>query len=201
MKLITRTRNYATVVYPESVNPDWLDILKDHKIPCFVSPIHDKDINPDNTPKKPHYHVLMMFENVKTVNQAQSIIDDIGGVGCETVNSIRSYARYLCHLDNPDKVQYDPETVISICGVDYRSIIGLASDKYKAISEMCQFCDQYDINSYYLLAKYAMLHRQDWYRVLCDNGTLFMREYLKSRMWSNDNDLKHIIDENGELIV
>lgn len=201
MNSISKTRNYATVVYPESVNSNWLDILKDYKIQCLISPLHDKDINPGGEPKKAHYHVLIMFEGPKAPKQAEEIINAIGGVGCEIVNALRSYARYLCHLDNPEKYQYDPDGVLSIGGADYRTIIGLASDKYKAISEMCEFADKYDINSFYLISKYAMSHRQDWYRVLCDNGTMFVREYLKSRLWSNDNDLNHIVDENGEIIV
>ena len=52
-----RTRSYATVVYPESA-PDFLERLNDLKVPCFVSPLHDKDFNPTGEPKKPHYHVL-----------------------------------------------------------------------------------------------------------------------------------------------
>ena len=40
-----RTRSYATVVYPESA-PDFLERLNDLKVPCFVSPLHDKEINP-----------------------------------------------------------------------------------------------------------------------------------------------------------
>ena len=52
-----RSRSYATVVYPESA-PDFLERLNDLKVPCFVSPLHDKDINPTGEAKKPHYHVL-----------------------------------------------------------------------------------------------------------------------------------------------
>lgn len=201
MKPIARTRNYATIVYPESATDDWLDILKDLKIPAFVSPLHDNDLNPDDTPKKPHYHILLMFESLKTVDQAKEIIGKIGGVGCEVVNAIRGYARYLCHLDNPEKRQYDISNVISVCGIDYQTIIGLASDKYKAMSEMCDFCDQYNINSFYLLSKYARNQRQDWYRTLCDNGTMFMKEYLKSRQWSVNMGHENLIDENGEVII
>lgn len=186
--MASRTRNYACVVYPESAPIDWLDILQRHFVPCFVSPLHDKDINPTGEPKKAHYHVLIMFEGVKTIEQARSIFDSIGGVGCEVVNSIRGYARYLCHLDNPDKAQYSVEDVHMLCGADYNNVIGLPTDKYKCIRDMMQFCHDNGIISYAVLLEYASINRFDWFRVLCDNGTLVIKEYLKSRAWTDSLD-------------
>ena len=97
-----RTRNFATVVYPESSILNWREVLQEQFVPCFISPLHDQDVNPTGEAKKPHYHVLIMFDSVKTVEQARDIFLKIGGVGCEIVNSLRGYARYLCHLDNPE---------------------------------------------------------------------------------------------------
>lgn len=200
-KSSVRTRNYATVVYPESAPGDWIQILEECFVPCFISPLHDKDVNPTGEPKKEHYHVLIMFDGVKTVEQAKTIFDQIGGVGCETVNSIRGYARYLCHLDNPEKHQYSQELVRNMCGADYIGIIGLAYDKYKALSEMEEFCERYNIFSYFILARYATVHRPDWSRILKDCGTLYMKEYLQSRKWSIDSGINEIIDQNtGEVI-
>ena len=52
-----RTRNFATVIYPESAPSDWKEILNQEFIPAFISPLHDRDTNPTGEPKKPHYHV------------------------------------------------------------------------------------------------------------------------------------------------
>lgn len=182
---VGRTRNYATVVYPESAPSDWQDILSNFFVPAFISPIHDRDVNPTGEVKKSHYHVMIMFEGVKTKDQAQSIFTAIGGVGCEVVNSVRGYARYLCHLDNPDKVQYLQEHVRSLSGADYPGTIGLVTDKYKAIGEMIDYCEEHDIVSYSDLLKYCRMERFDWFRVLCDNGTVVMKEYLKSKQWTS----------------
>lgn len=181
-----RTRNFATVVYPESAPENWQDILAEQFVPAFISPLHDKDINPTGEAKKPHYHVMIMFDSVKTREQAQSIFDLIKGVGCEVVQSVRGYARYLCHLDNPEKYQYEQSNVRSLCGADYVGTIGLVTDKYKAIGEMIDFCELNDIVSYSELLKYCRMERFDWFRVLCDNGTVVIREYLKSRKWTQD---------------
>lgn len=180
-----RTRNFATVVYPESAPDDWQDILSAQFIPAFISPLHDQDINPGGEPKKPHYHVVIMFDSVKTREQAQAVFTLIGGVGCEVVQSIRGYSRYLCHLDNPEKAQYKQEDVRSLSGADYIATIGLVLDKYKAIGEMIDYCELNDIVSYSELLIYCRNERFDWFRVLCDNGTVVIKEYLKSKSWTN----------------
>lgn len=196
----TRTRNFATVVYPESAPEDWKEILFTHCVPAFISPLHDKDINPTGEPKKPHYHVMLMFEGKKSVAQVEEIFSSINGVGCEVVKSVRGYARYLCHLDNPEKYQYDASEVTCLAS-DYLGTIGLAIDKYHAIGEMQDFCDRYNVVSFYALATYARAHRSDWHRILCDCGSVFMREYLQSRKWSVEQDYGKIIDpETGEII-
>lgn len=179
-----RTRNYATVVYPDSAPPEWQDMLAQQFIPAFISPLHDKDTNPTGEEKKAHYHVVIMYEGPKTKEQAQEVFKLINGVGCEKVNSLRGYARYLCHMDNPEKYQYPQEDVRCLCGADYSSTIGLPTDKYKAISEMIDFCEDNNIVSYSDLLMYCRSEHFDWFRVLCDNGTVVVREYLKSRLWT-----------------
>lgn len=176
-----RTRNYATVVYPESAPEGWQNTLAEQCIPSFISPLHDKDLNPTGEEKKPHYHVMIMFESVKTREQAMEIFDLIGGVGCEVVNSIRGYARYLCHLDNPDKAQYNTENVRALAGADYVSIIGLVTDKYKALGEMLDYCDENEVHNIGDLIMYCRQERFDWFRVLCDSGIYILKEYMKSR--------------------
>lgn len=52
-----RTRNWATVVYPESAPDDWIMKLQEQCVPALISLLHDKDINADGTRKKEHYHV------------------------------------------------------------------------------------------------------------------------------------------------
>lgn len=196
-----RTRNYGTVVYPESAPQDWMNILGEYCIPCFVSPLHDKDVDPGKQPKKPHYHVMLMFDGVKTVDQAKEIFDSIGGVGCEIVQSVRGYARYLCHLDNPEKYQYSLDDVHCFGGADYPATIGLPTDKYKAIGEMIDFCEDNDITSYADLLQWCRFNRMDWFRVLCDSGTFVMREYLKSKRWcdrSMDSSERFAMEDQDE---
>lgn len=190
-----RTRNFATVVYPESAPEDWLNILGEQKVAAFVSPFHNLDINPTGEVKKEHYHVMVMFEGKKSTEQVLELFEQIGGVGCEQVQSIRSYARYLCHLDNPDKTQYSPDDVKQFGGAVYLEIIGLASDKYKAIGEMIDYCEEHDIYSYSVFLRLCKFYHYDWFRVLCDSGTIVMKEYLKSRRWTSEEEYQRHLTE------
>lgn len=185
-----RYRNFASVVYPDSAPENWQEILAEHFVPAFISPLHDLDTNPDGEIKKPHWHVMLVFDGKKSTDQAQEVFSSISGVGCEVVQSIRGYARYLCHLDNPEKHQYPPEAVRALCGADYVSVIGLVIDKYKAIREMIEFVRANNIYSYSELLDYCSQERFDWFRVLCDNGTVVIKEYLKSRSWTISNQTR-----------
>lgn len=178
-----RFRNFATVVYPESAPEDWKRIIADQLVPCFISPLHDQDENPDGEHKKPHYHVLLMFDGVKTVEQAKELFDLIGGVGCEICKSLRGYARYLCHLDNPDKHQYDVADVVQYGGADFADVIGLPIDRYVAIGEMVDFVIEHQIKSYAELLVFSRQNNQSWFRILCDSGTVVMKEFIKSNCW------------------
>lgn len=197
-----RARNFATVVYPESAPSNWQQILAEQFIPAFISPLHDKDENPTGEAKKPHYHVIIMFEGKKSEEQVREIFALIGGVGCEVVKSIRGYARYLCHLDNPEKAQYSADEVRQLCGADYAGTIGLAIDKYKAIDEIMDFIDLNGITSYRNLLQYCRKERRDWFRVLCDNGTYVVLEYLKSAQWTQEKKemiFRNVDPDTGEV--
>lgn len=200
-KAAQRTRSYATIVYPDSAPADWMEKLEELHVPCLISPLHDKDINPDGTPKKPHFHVLLLFESVKSLQQVKEMLKKVKSVGCEKVNSVRGYTRYLCHLDNPEKHQYNPTGVQSLSGADYQSIVELASDRRETSREIISFCREYGIISFSSLIEYADAYREDWLVYLSKSGWL-VKEYLKSKAWSIEHgvdvDIKKMLDERME---
>lgn len=182
-----RYRNWATILYPESAANNWEEVLANLKTPVCVSPLHDQDINPGGEKKKPHYHILITFEGKKSREQIQEITDRIGSVGQESVQSIRGYARYLCHKDNPEKYPYNENEIRCYGGFDYSGTCGLPTDRYKAFSEMQEFIKLNNIRSFATLADYASEYRHDWYRILCDSGTIYIQAYIKSYHWENKN--------------
>ena len=181
-----RTRNYAYIFYPESAPENWRDRLSELGVPCIVSPLHDKDKNPDGSPKEEHYHAMFMFSGVKTYQQVLNVVGWLNGVAhVEPVNDTRSMARYFCHLDNPSKAQYSTDDVLCFGGADYLELIASASDKYRAIAEMEEFCDEQGIDSYRDLCRYARKERPDWHRLLCTCCSVHMTAYLKSASWTD----------------
>lgn len=175
-----RYRDFATVVYPESAPDDWMDKLESFKIQALISPLHDKDLNPTGEPKKPHYHVQIMFEGAKSKDQAIELFKHIGGVGCEIVNSKRGMARYLTHLDNPEKYRYSEDDVKILGGADYWDIINLPSDKYALIGDILDFVIENRVSNIIDLFRYVRdMNLYDWYRVVVDNTFLFS-QYCKA---------------------
>lgn len=178
-----RYRNFATIVYPESAPSDWQEILSSYHVPAFVSPLHDKDTMPDGSLKKAHYHVMMMYDGVKTRDQVDEVIHSFGGVGIEVVGSITGYARYLCHLDELTKVHYPIEQVVAFAGADYYHISSLAVDRYKALDEMCDYVVVNHIVSFTEFTNYCRVHKFEWFRLLVDNSTYFMDKFISRNTW------------------
>lgn len=196
-----RTRNFATIIYPESAPEDWIDILRDKHFPFLVSPLHDKDMTRAGEPKKPHYHVQFFFEGPKSQKQVEKIVEEIHGVGVEWLESPSGYARYLCHLDDYDKAQYRMEDVRAYGGIDYLEKIDRISDKFNGIAEIQDFCSYYNIHSFSLLCDYARKNNKAWYRALTTSCAVYFREYLKSKRWSDENNIRGIVDPiSGEII-
>lgn len=188
-----RYRDFATEIYPESALSGWMDKLKDMHIPCFISPLHDKDVNPDGEPKKPHYHIMMMHTSVKTREQAIEAFKEIEGVGCEVINSRRGYARYLIHKDNPEKYQYDEKDVISLSGADYYETISLVSDKYAVLNDVIMFIKDNNIDNVLDLYNYAVENDcLDWKRIIQDKS--FVVNMFCNANYQRNKDIKKALN-------
>mgnify|MGYP001078521966 CR=1 FL=1 len=189
-----RSRNFASIIYPDSSPPDFIDRIGDLHLKAFLSPLHDRD------DKKPHFHLLLMYDGKKSSDQVKVDLDFVGGVGCEIVKSSKGYARYLCHLDDIDKAQYCVDDVKCFGGLDYKSFIKDSTDKVSTLMEIMDFCDKYDVYSFYALCNYCRKYRSDWFSFL-SGSSVFIREWLKSREWSKESGRGQIIDpETGEIL-
>ncbi len=188
---VQRTRNWAVIAYPESLDKDWKERLDEEHIPAFISPLHDQDVNPTGEKKKAHYHILMMFAGNKTEEQVQKISDEVlSGVKVEKVKDLRAYSRYLCHIDNPEKAQYKPCDVICLGGVDYLEQVGTLADTDIVVAEMMEWCRKNKVYSFARLCDYSAEERKDWLRVLSSKRTVFMSAYLRSLQWEHDQEMK-----------
>lgn len=180
-----KSRHWAAVVYPDSAPQDWIQELDEMHVRAFVSPLHDKDVNKETGEfKKPHWHVIVSFDGPVTPDYARNRLKPM--FNCPelmAVASLSGQARYLCHMDNPEKFQYDPSEVQSFGGFNYFEVIQTNCDRLQAIGEMQQWCDDNDVDSFAELSRYARNNRRDWFMYLANSATVVMQGYLKSRAW------------------
>lgn len=169
-----RNTYYATIVYPESADKDWLDKLEEQHIQALISPLHDKDTDAEGNPKKPHYHVILIFESLKSKNQVQEIISEFKGVGVVPVQSLGAYSRYLCHLNNPEKAQYSIEDVKEIGGINYKECCRQNEDKEKEneanLIELTQIILEKRITYFHEVADLIIKEHNELFSVLKQNS-------------------------------
>lgn len=167
-----RNSRWTTILYPESAASNFMDVLKDFHVPFLLSPLHDKDVDGDGVIKKAHYHLVLYFDSLKSAAQAQVIFDAIGGVGCQSVQSPVSYARYLIHADDPDKYQYAAEDVVAY-GLDYlQCSLDEKSQKYLGISDVITYVIENNIESFSKLLIVTSQLNRHIFEVVCDNAYL-----------------------------
>lgn len=191
-----RTRNFATVVYPDSAPADWMERLDQLHIAALVSPLHDKDKNPSGESKKPHYHVLLMFESpVDYESKVAPIFSAIGGVGRETVGSARGYARYLCHLDNPEKAQYSPSDVRCMGGADFYAVTNLPTDDLKMLGEVFLYVQEHEIYSLAELLTISQMYHPEWFSMIAMSRCYVVDKFIKSLAWERETGYVRSTDE------
>lgn len=195
----TRCRNWTIVIYPESAPDNWRDFLDEEHIEWVESPLHDKDINANGEFKKPHYHILLLFGGVKSYEQ---VVEFIKPLNCPIPNrchNAKALVRYMAHLDNPDKAQYNVSDIKSHGGVDIAELLRpSSSERYSIIKEMLEFVKSFGIIEFQDLIDYAYTNRfDDWFPLLCDNSAFILVNYIKS----SRHRIKHQIDfSTGEII-
>ena len=184
-----RSLYYACIHYPDSAPNDWLQILENTHVPCLISPLHDLDVNADSTPKKPHRHILFMFESLKSQKQFQEISSKINAVGAEKVISPKSYALYLAHENAPDKAQYNPEEIIALSGAyEYlEKIHNSVINRDEVIIEIIRFCQSENIDCLADIIEYSLDNidsKPEWFHVLAEgSSSIMLTNYLKSRTY------------------
>ena len=190
MKRVTG-RSWAFVIYPDSLPENWQEIITETGLPMAISPLHDKDINPDGEEKKPHYHVICYYENATTLNNVKTnVCDKLNGTIPIKLESMRGMYRYHIHLDNPEKYQYDDRDRQFFNGFDIDLCNKLTrTETIKLISEIQSFIRDNEIYEY-----------SDLLDCLSDNDLIVLKEVaylntvvIKSYIDSRRNKLKNSI--------
>lgn len=189
-----RRKVWAVIVYPESLPTDWKTILENTHVAAAVSPLHDSDVwttedeekdprHKAGTPKKDHHHVVLYFESLKSPNQVLSMLESLGVTYVEPVESPRAYNRYLCHLDQPEKAQYDPKEIIRLNGAkcDMSKPNPTADEQRDIRKKIFETMREMNITEYYEIVDYADMHGLDDWAWYLEHHTVYVTGYLKSK--------------------
>ena len=184
-----KKRNWAFVLYPESAPDNWKDILQETGLQCAISPLHDKDINPNGEVKKAHYHIILCYSGPTSFNVVKGLTDLLNQPIPQALEQVKGYYRYLTHKDNPEKAQYDDLDIVTINGFNISDYSDLTRSEVNAIKIQIQE----------LIRSKEFYEYSDLMDLLCDNGmmteydiacnhTLFFDRYITSRR----NKIKNI---------
>lgn len=111
-----KKRNWTMLVYPESAPKNWRNILADTGLPIAVSPLHDRDLNPDGEKKKEHYHIILCYSGPTSFNVVNKLCASLNSPIPKPLEAVRGMYRYFTHKDNPEKAQYDEHNISVING-------------------------------------------------------------------------------------
>lgn len=191
-----KSRYWTFIAYPDSVEKNWRNILEETGLQFAISPLHDKDIEKCLTPedfkkenlieingdkyyyKKPHWHILVMYEGPKTYKSfKEEVCDKVKGTIPKKVESIRGMYAYLTHKNNPEKAQYKQEDIKEYN--DFR--LELTTTETTIIKKkICQIIQNIKIKEYCDLLDYFEDIGDNDYWEIASNHTYFFDRYISS---------------------
>lgn len=176
-------RNWAFVVYPESLPKNYEEIIVETGLPMAFSPLHDHDLNPTGEPKKPHYHVICYYENPTTSKAVkENVSDKLNGTIPIKLESMKGMYRYHIHLDNPEKYQYSDTDRKFYNGFDCHKIDDLTYTEVSKILQQIQYMiSQESITEYSDLLDILLDNEMFTLWDVARNHTLLLNTYIRSR--------------------
>lgn len=191
-KEIVKGRDWTFIVYPESAPEDWKEILINTHMRFVVSPLHDKDINPDGTNKKEHYHVLLSSDGPMTYNQVCKIIEPLNSPIPKKVGSSKGLVRYFIHMDNPEKAQYDADDIKAYNGADVFSYFEMTvTEKNTAMKDIIRYIVENKVTNFADFLMVCIENSDDWFDIAINRNTLAINKAIDA-VWQKERNLnKH----------
>ena len=89
---------------------------------------HYADLNDNGELKREHYHaVIRLSKRIRKMTLinllAQALNINVNMISCDILYNKRSAVRYLIHLDNPEKYQYEELNIFNNCDGDLFNIL------------------------------------------------------------------------------
>lgn len=188
----SKSKYFCALLYPDSASYDTDKIIKalaQEHLTFAVSPLHDRDVEDDGSIKKGHYHLLLAYSSATTLNNIRSWFK-VCGMPESDLHSVRvcasgvGYYRYLTHMDNPEKVQYDYNDIRVFNDTDelFKKFSKSASEKIDELVRIFHIVDELNTISFHSLVNYLMLNERDLFKMLTSSSALAIcvKEYQRS---------------------
>lgn len=191
-----KKRNWAFVLYPESAPADWQERIKISGLMAAISPLHGLDLNPTGEPKKPHYHIMLVYSGPTTYNAVAKFTASLNATIPQALESVRGMYRYFTHKDNPEKYQYSEEDIITLNGFNIADLVELSKSEVNEIkAKILKLIREVGIMEYSSLVDFLidndMLAEYD----VAINNTFFFNTYISSKR----NAERQIAEEIAKL--
>lgn len=132
--------NITTIIqgrtFTASLKPAW----SNEKLQDFINSMngvatvwgitHDKDTDADGVFVEPHTHLIIDYKTPRRITTVSNLLE-VEPNFIEIVKNKRGIIRYLTHLDDKEKYQYDTDSVITNSSISYTDYVlsGTFTDK------------------------------------------------------------------------
>lgn len=191
-----KKRHWLYIVYPESAPLDWIEQFKMTGIQFAVSPLHDKDVDITGNIKKPHWHVIVIFDGPTTFITASSYKEITKGPYPKVCENLRGSYEYFIHKNDPDKVQYSASDIQEFNGFHLDLS---ASDTLLIKKELAGIIISEDIKEYMEFDLFVRSFYDNDYYSVASNNTMYFNALIKSYHHNPETIKKRIEIINNKL--
>lgn len=183
----SKARNFAFILYPESIPTNWEECLTKIGVSMAVSPIHDKDVsekeyedmtdeekeivdNGGTLFKKAHYHVIYIAHNPVTVESVRKklkrALGDKSVSHIEIVDNVQYYFNYLTHETKDairkKKYKYDKKDIVYINDFDIDRYVKLDESQKRILkNRLLELAETNHLVNYTDLMAYVRVHADE----------------------------------------
>lgn len=178
-------RIWANILYTDSLPENWKEIVRFSGLKIAISPLHNKDINPDGEQKKEHYHMIMIYQGPVTLENVCSFcVERLKGSMPIYLQGVKGYYRYFTHEDNPEKAQYEKKDIQVFNDFDINDFVEMTYAQKKSVKrELLKIIRDMNFTEYYKFLDYIDLEgTEEQYDILWNNTYVFST-YIKSRRY------------------
>lgn len=198
-----RSKIIECVIWPDSTRYDYNDVLEKVKhLECeYAYILHDNDVFSESDctdssqigqPKKPHFHIIMRFDNQRYLS---AVYPELG----VTFNSLqvkgvfKKSIQYLVHFNHPHKFQYSVKDIVS--NIDLDKYFTVTDSECRDIPIIIQAIKDNDICTVTELMSYCASHNlYASYRRSQASFIKVINEHIKDKFFYEQQIYKHKIE-------